>query len=894
MADKKDIFIVSHTHWDREWYLTREKFRLMLVELIDNLLDILDRDSNFKAFMLDGQTIVLEDYFEIRPENKERLKHYIQNERIMIGPWYVLPDELLVSGEAHIRNYIIGDQVCEEFGKKMDLGYLPDSFGHPSQIPQIINGLGMKELIFWRGVGPEVNKTEFNWVGPDGSQILAINMPFGYGIGACMPKDKEHFIRRFKNEVEKLSKMTDGNLILLMNGVDHIQPQAHISDMLKNCETELGEFNLKHTTMKEYVKTVKNSLDKLETVEGELRSTKKTYLLGGTLSTRMYLKQENYKAEQLIEKWVEPMATLAWTLGKPYPSGEIKQLWKYALSNLPHDSICGCSIDEVHEEMMTRYKYIKELGEGILDKTLNYISDLVPQANEEHEGVLVIFNPLEHDRSDIVEAVIDVNPQLIRKVDFDRGLLVEHDIDENRKLPTNIFIYDTDGNKLNSTLISAEKVVTMKLSLDTQPEMYEVMRLTIAFKTEDVKAIGFNTYLYDLHFETKKESINKKDYVLENEYFRVVPNLKDGTLDITDKRTNKVYEKCNRFLSGGDAGDEYTYSPPLEDSIFSMEKDSVRITWVENSNVRQVITVEGKMELPKAIALDRKKRNSEKVSCPVSSTIAIYPGVARIDITSELENNAEDHRLRVAFPTGIKASFSEAEGIFSVDKRVVTKNDETDYSDWIEAPCVSHPHKTFVDVNDGKVGLAIANRGIAEFEVYEEQNQNTIALTLLRCVGWLSRPDLLTRKGNGGWTLPTPGAQCKGKYSFEYSIIPHEGNWHEGNVHVEAHNFSTPLKAVVKSEFISDEVPYSSLMNIDNNSIVLSALKKAEKSNSLVVRCYNSSSSVVEANIKLNFPSEQAFVTTLDEKDINELEIKKQMVKVSFNPWEIKTLRFKL
>lgn len=891
MNKTKNVYFISHTHWDREWYMTRESSRLMLIDLIDRLLDILDTDPKYKAFMLDGQAIVLEDYLKIRPENQKKLKKYIKEGRVLIGPWYVLPDELLISGEAHIRNYLLGDDACKKLGGKMNLGYLPDSFGHPSQMPQLIKGLGMNELIFWRGVGPEVNKSEFNWIGLDGSEIYAINMPFGYGLGACLPADKEHFVRRIKQQVEKLENVTDGDIVLYMNGVDHVAPDAMIPKMLEDTKGDF-DFNIIHTTLPEYVKALRKQNLKMENYQGELRSPKRAYLLGGTISTRMYLKQENFAAEQLIEKYIEPLASICYINGNNYPAGELKQLWEYTLSNLPHDSICGCSIDDVHKEMMMRYKWIKELGNGLYNKLNNYITGSIKADSKGHEGVIVVFNTLEHARHDIVHAVLDVRPQLIRRVNFDTGILTDSKLDENRKLPTGIKLFDVNDNEVFCKLDKSEKEVKMKLSLDDQPHMYEVMKLNVSFLSDKIPALGYKVYRYDLEFEENETGeVLTKDFIMENEYFKVTPDKNTGTLEILDKMNSKVYHNCNLFLDNGDAGDEYTYSPPIYDEVRKIKEDSIKINWLENNELRQSLKIEGVMELPISVTEDRKHRSTETTACPIESIITIYSKIKRIDISTQFENKVNDHLLKVVFPTGMRAAVSNSEGIFSVDKHNVSDiHDKTDYSDWIEVPCGTNSQKTFVDVSNEELGITIANRGITESTVYDDGNQTCISLTLLRSVGWLSRKDLLLRKGNAGWTLPTPDAQCLGKYTFEYSIIPHEGDWSNGQSYTESHNFAAPLQASLKSEGSGILPETFSYIEIEAPEITLSAVKKAETRDDLVIRIYNESSKNINTSLRLNFDIKEVFESTMSEIKTNKLKVSNGKVNLGFKPWQIITL----
>ena len=222
-----DIHVVSHTHWDREWYLTHEQFRFRLIALIDRLLDLLDADPSYKHFHLDGQTIVLEDYLEIRPEQEPRLRRAIEQGRILIGPWYVMPDEFLVSGESLVRNLLRGHRISRQFGSPMPVGYLPDLFGHVGQMPQIWRQFGLDNTILWRGFGGK--DAEYWWDAPDGSRVLMMHLPpEGYCNATRIVFDPEAMMARAAEKVGYERARTRTGQALLMNGVDHVEPHTAI------------------------------------------------------------------------------------------------------------------------------------------------------------------------------------------------------------------------------------------------------------------------------------------------------------------------------------------------------------------------------------------------------------------------------------------------------------------------------------------------------------------------------------------------------------------------------------------------------------------------------------------------------------------------------------------
>ncbi|MDO9542015.1 MAG: alpha-mannosidase, partial [Kiritimatiellia bacterium] len=339
--------VISHTHWDREWYQTFDEFRINLVDLIDTLLDILDREKEYKFFLLDGQTVILEDYLEIRPGAEERLKRHIRKGRILIGPWYVLSDEFLASGEALIRNLLLGHQIAKRFGGIMKVGYLPDTFGHISQMPQILKGFGIDSAVIWRGLGgkPGELKSEFLWRSPDGTRVLTIHLQdkMGYAnawnISSCKNFDELHEkIALLKKD--RVAYATTKHL-LFMNGCDHLLPDPKVIEIIKNVNREMAGTVFVHSNLPDYISQIRRSKPRLAIRAGEFRSTKNTSIYAGVLSTRMYIKQINGRLQNKLQNWAEPFMAINWMLGNKYPGHLLRQAWKYILQNHAHDSICG-------------------------------------------------------------------------------------------------------------------------------------------------------------------------------------------------------------------------------------------------------------------------------------------------------------------------------------------------------------------------------------------------------------------------------------------------------------------------------------------------------------------------------------------------------------------------
>jgi len=251
--------IISHTHWDREWYLTYQQFRMKLVHLIDYTLDILKNNPDFK-FMLDGQTVVLEDYLEINPQRESELKNYIKEGRLLVGPWYVLSDEFLSDGESLIRNLLIGHKIAQRFGRVMKVGYLPDIFGHISIMPQILRGFDIDNAVIWRGV--DARETEFFWQSPDRTKVLCIWMPTGYTNLISLPAEPSKALDKLIKSKEDILARAKNNTrhFLMMNGGDHLVPQINLPHIIAEVNKLPGRHKVLLSTLPEYISQIKRKI----------------------------------------------------------------------------------------------------------------------------------------------------------------------------------------------------------------------------------------------------------------------------------------------------------------------------------------------------------------------------------------------------------------------------------------------------------------------------------------------------------------------------------------------------------------------------------------------------------------------------------------------------------
>ncbi|MFC1724011.1 alpha-mannosidase [candidate division KSB1 bacterium] len=855
------VFIVPHTHWDRAWYLPFQDYRMKLVEMIDYLVDILEKDPEYKSFMLDGQTILLEDYLAVKPYMKEKLKELVEKKRIFIGPWYVLADEFIVSGEALLRNLLIGRKVSKEFGEPLNAGYIPDSFGHIEQLPQILKGFGLPTVVFSRGMGDEAEQlgTEFVWKTPDGTEILALyqfrhyvngaNLGYGKVFSNVDPADFsfDKALKQIREEVDELSPHLRTNNVIIYNGFDHQFPQPELPEIIKKANKKFNDMTVIHGSIEEYQETVISDDPILESISGELTYGKNTSILQGVYSTRVYLKLFNDKIENTYEKYVEPISAFAWVNGSEYPYDFLIKGWKTLLKNHPHDDICGCGIDQIHREMQPRFQQSLQIANRLLR---NSISDLGKGINTSSlkGDPFVIFNPHNWEITDVLRA----------KVRF------------KRTKPDNEFVYrivDSEGNEVEYLKLKSDKRTVVDLNY-----FEDVVEDDIILKAKNIPPCGYR--VFDI-FEGEPEALETDLKLIsdgaENKFLSLRIK-KDGSLSILDKKTGKIFEGLNLFEDSEDAGDEYNYSPIKNSIKFYSNLSNVKMRLQSFNQLEAIFKVTSELAIPASLSMDRKSRSNKIVICPVTSYISLKSESRKIDIRTEVANKAKDHRIRVSFPANVSVQKAFAGGHFTVLERDI---DIPVKKDWAESPSPTKNFHKFVDINNGKFGLCVAARGLREYEMVPHKNKHAIMITLLRSVGWLSRDDLMTRKGHAGPAIPTPEAQCLGDYHFHYSIIPHDGDLFESKSYQLAFQSCSPIitKNIDKSD---GELPLDlSFVRVEPEELVVSTIKRAENDEALIVRFYNISNRKLKGKITFYKDLKKIENVDLKEDKIEELSINK-------------------
>lgn len=899
--------MVSETHWDRAWYVPFQVFRIRLVRLVDRVIDILDRDPDFRCFMLDGQMLPVEDYLEARPERRADLERLVRVGRLFLGPWYALADEFLVSPEALIRNLSLGMQLARDFGPIMSEGYVPDAFGHIAQLPQILQGFGIGSAVFWRGVGDEDDElgNEFWWEAPDGSRVLALHLRDGYhnaanlgypmrwGDPSGVEFDMEVALRRLREAVDLLKPHARTPYLLLMNGIDHAEADPRVPEIIKWANQELADVQIEHGSLPEYVARIRERVDdELPSFRGEFNRGRYAVMLQGVYSTRMYLKQANDRVQTLLEAYAEPLSAWAWLLGTPYPASFLEIAWRKLLQNHPHDDICGCSVDQVHREMMTRFAEADQVGSVIARDSYRAVMRAIDRAAQ--PGLpFILYNPVGWSRSGTLEVSLH----------FDRpdGLANDfHLVDPaGRLVPCQVLEH---GEQFEVEVLKGNRTHVVR----------------VAMKVEELPSCGYRVY-YALPGGRPPEieaPVQLLPEGMENRYLRLKINV-DGSLDLLDKETGRQFRQVAYFSDDEDAGDEYDYSPAPRPENVSSLGGAARVQLAQQGPLQASYDISVLLSLPLSLTGDRQGRSSERVECPITMRVTMRHDSRVLDIQAVVDNQARDHRLRLCFPTDLQADEAAADASFDVLVRPI---DLPARPGWVQPPVPTKAQRHFVDVSDGRAGLAVFNRGLPEYEVRRDNGRNTIAITLLRGVDQISRADMVARPDHGGLPCPAPEAQCLGRHTFELALYPHPGDWQL--VYPPAHSFHTPLyarrgdeqegflpghvwperspvvepsPAALKKQDLSGSLPGElSFLTLQPETLLLSAVKRSEQGDSLIARFYNPTGEAVTATLTLFCPIKRAQAVKLNEEPEAELPVEGASVTIPVAGKQVRTVALQI
>jgi mannosylglycerate hydrolase len=769
---KRRVDIVPHTHWDREWYSPFQTFRLRLVDLLDGLLPQLEADPSYAHFLLDGQMAVVDDYLAVRPEAEARIRALATTGRMAMGPWYALPDEFLVSGETLVRNLQRGLRVAARFGGAMDVGYLPDMFGHIAQMPQLLRQLGLEHAVVWRGVPSAIDRSGFWWTAPDGSTVRAEYLPQGYGNGALVPDDAKALVRRIAEFEEEQGDLLVGP-VLWMNGTDHLVPQPWLGRVVAEANALDAGYELHICSLAEHVRGAPT--EGLPSWTGELRSGHNANLLMGVASNRVDIKQAAAVAERTLERLAEPLSAL-FLPAESWPGALLDEAWLEVIRNSAHDSICACSVDEVCHAVVHRFAEATQIASGLADRALQALGATVGVDGR----VPVIVNPSLRPRGGVVEmrfpgTEVPEGCQLTsarpaERVLMDRtaaevATIMVSELEHTRNILA-FSIDAADGTELihverepSGTLVTP--VVRRELAALRASRPGELMRirvenkpaLTVLGHVATVAGYGWQAW------EGRSSAaapVTADEGGLSNGILTVTIDPSDGTFAVGD------LAGLGRLVDGGDHGDSYNWCPPLTDTIVDAPS-AVAVRVVETGPIRAQVEVVRTYELPTHVADEAR---SGSLAVDVRTTLELRAGDDLVRVHVAFDNHGlRDHRLRVHLPLPERAATSRAECAFAtVERGLVAEGGPT------EQGLATYPSRRFVTAG----GLTVAHEGLLEYELVDLDDEvasaGELALTLVRSTGMLSQGPMATRALPAGPLTPMEGTQSQVPVEARFAV----------------------------------------------------------------------------------------------------------------------------
>lgn len=972
MADDHQILLYLHTHWDREWYWSFGAYRTQLTQVVESIVQLLEQ-GELDNFMLDGQTCLLDDLAEMTPSLNSRITSLVQKGRLSIGPWYVLADQLLVGGESLTRNLHYGMKAARHLNAEPALvGYCPDTFGHSADLQRILKGFGIDNAVVWRGVPEMSSGPFFLWQSPDGSEVLTNQLARGYYQTAfhenvSTEKLADYLLSFLGWQKNSVSWETSTELIETNNkaltysdelrsalvpvGGDHLRPAPNFKNQLRDSlalinskspvdplSTLLSEHNFSakavslETFLTQAKSTLASDLNALQLVRGELRDNRtafeceRAYMLAGVLSTRLYLKRENRLLEHTLLKKIEPLrAMMALAKWLKYPHEELDHSWRLLLKNHPHDSICGCSIDEVHDEMQSRNKslaaqlnVLARQGQEALTRQVN------PSESEIRLGLhyMDVLDPHHTDKGDgpstmvINTATNPVSmPVLIR---FAKSKDASSITTQGTPPGTTAAAKEVDFSH-SLQIVSRHDATEAFLELSGVPQFKNVEIIEAYAYADGIPAFGL-AKLPGLGSAISRKSETAAN--LKENYTSALNNLaihnqfliayidKKGQLIVKEKRTGDAsgvitHKLGHSFADTADGGDTYNYDPlaldePITSTIVDVRagmKGPIAASLIVEYEItlpvglKETGTIKRKGEASEAPALIEFKRSNKTVKHKITTEISLKANVPIVYFETQFKNKATDHRLEVIFSVGEPLTETISENHYSLIRRPVAAK-ATLHPVYDEKAFVSLGHEGALDRYPCQRFFIAHNHcffnvGLPEYGAAGSQ----VSMTLLRAVSYLSRNRLRTRGGGAGPNIATPGANSLGLNRVSYAWAPIAET--EQNIAATAYGlaeiYENPLTAFVVPE---NEFDRMSFIEVENHAIKMMA-SYIDEDNQLTLRLLNGTES---KQISKVLGTQEATIHKLDGTLLKEAKAAgmvwgRPAFELEFQPFELITVK---
>ncbi|WP_313631072.1 glycoside hydrolase family 38 C-terminal domain-containing protein [Enterococcus devriesei] len=695
-----NVHIVNHTHWDREWYFTSMDALVLSDQLFSDAINELKKNPE-ASFVLDGQLSILDDYLLLYPERMDDIKSLVTNKQLFIGPWYTQSDAFFTTGEAVLRNAMIGIFESKKYGEYMPIGYLPDTFGFNAQIPVILKEAGFESAIMWRGLhlNKHVHSPYFKWSSLNNqSTVTVLNLPQGYGTGMLLEPTMEFVEGRLDPAIDFIKQYTDGD-VLIPSGNDQL---AIIHDFSEKIEAinQLGKYDYQVSTYQDFLEYANQQ--ELEVYSGEFREPVLARVHKTIGSVRMDLKKMIFHLEDKLIQRIEPLMVLAEKIGIHLSNRLLMLAWKKLLESQAHDSLAGCVSDSVAEDIHHRLKEADEICDSIENTILKQLADYLALGQSE---ILVVNTSPNKFKGFKTVTVLSSKPN-IRFFEAE-AVVIHQEFVASRE---NILEETPAGNRYI-----------------TEPGYYI---LTVELTCE-LPGLGYKVFVFE-----ESENDRKQFQCIENKL-----SGNDFTIEFSAGMVNLNYKgvRFKDFLSlveEGNAGDTYDFSPFKDETEKILRFEHCECKVEEN---QQKMILQGKMKLPKTIA-DRKA-NQHNTSFAYQLILVLKEN-DQLSGSIIFKNSIMNHRVRLQIKNVqdfLKAEAGLPFGMISRENHSLD-NWEEDYS---EMPVNVNPFEKIVSGISKDYRLSLFTPDSKEYEYQADK----LWITLLATTDSLGKPDLLYRPG---------------------------------------------------------------------------------------------------------------------------------------------------
>ncbi|WHQ36561.1 glycosyl hydrolase-related protein [Spiroplasma sp. SV19] len=864
---KWKIFFVPQTHWDKEWYFTKNVSDVFLIDNINKIIEIAERDENeFKSYVYDGQYSIIDDYLEYYPERAKIIDKLIKKQKLIVGPWYTQTDTFNAIGESIVRNLLLGITLSQKRGHYLQTAYIPDSFGFNANLPQIFAKFNLKAMVYWRGIEQSQIKDSLfnNWIGLDQTVLPSFNLfKWGYGVGvsaslstfmvnwtlAEMPQQAKIYLENVQDKLTawKQRLSNTNNLLLFPFGSD----QLPIYDYLQQWMDELNKIDQEHewilATYDEYFDAVlaqKNLL--LPTITGELRYGQFSRAHKTITSSRYDIKQLSKQLETLIYREVEPLAVIYQHLGGEYPFNIIQNSLKKLLSSQAHDSLGGCNTDLTNNTILTRL----QMGIDTMESLITLMKKRIQTEVGLKPNDVLIFNLAPYARKQTKRMKIFT------------------------KKPS--FIIKVRDKKLDFVVLNQEKInkqTFTKISCLNQAEMTEpVVGEEITYWTEilitipkinglsyQIITISEQEYCYQLR-STQENSI-------ENNYYKITINLKTGILDIFDKKHQKNYYQAIALVATFNAGDTYDYSPSLKnEGQTNIFKKAIVNTFLLGKDCAKLV-INYEYDVP--IALDSDEYVVQNL------TFEVLLNQTLIDLNLTMFNQAADIKWEIIFNTNCENVVSYADTAFGTIKRKPSDYQNVlkrwEQEKWHDYPIDIEAMENVCYVKNQNNFFSVYTMGNNEYQLKGDKHQY-LSVTLFYGSSYIGRRYLKYRPGRASgvddYPCSTPLANLQKELSFrlrlnmtdDINVVRNAKEWTEHLSYYQKqtiNQFHWKGDTFVMTKNKLSHFPKEYVAPIANlvlePGLVVSAVKKAEKNDAFVIRLYNSTEKEIIFPLPNNF-----------------------------------------